>query len=180
MASAPAPQGTPKPSAPQAPTQDNNQPFDVFSQDMAFPSLPGPAKHQPTKPPAYDGRVPDLDAGMLSALPAAQRTRLQTERDNVTQMDQQVQKVSSSEAVALLQCMTDRMLKCSVQSCLMLWCCCMKSAWLSSQSGHTLILCTAVSCPKCMTACPCREDSQADLVQQHHSITMQCREHQPV
>jgi hypothetical protein len=95
MAAAPTPQGAPRPSAPQAPTQDNNQPFDVFSQDMAFPGLPGAAKHQPSKAAAYESKVPDLDAGMLTSLPAAQQARLTAERDSVAQLDQQVYKVNT-------------------------------------------------------------------------------------
>ena len=94
MAAAPRPQGGPQPSAPQPPTKNSNEPFDVFSQDMAFPNLPGAVKQQVGKAPAYESRVPDLDAGMLNSLPAAQRTRLQTERDQVSQMDQQLHKVS--------------------------------------------------------------------------------------
>ena len=98
MASAPPPQGAAKPSGPQGPAQDSNQPFDVFSQDMAFPALPGAAKHQPQgKAAAYEGRVPELDAGMLSSLPPAQRARLQAERDSVSQMDQQVHKVRTKQ-----------------------------------------------------------------------------------
>ena len=92
MAAAPTTQGAARPSAPPGITQDN-QPFDVFSQDMAFPSLPGAAKYQPSKAAAYDGKVPELDAGMMSTLPAAQRTRLQAERDSVAQLDQQVHTV---------------------------------------------------------------------------------------
>ena len=95
MAAAPTPQGAPRPSAPQAPTQDNTQPFDVFSQDMAFPGLPGAAKHQPSKAAAYESKVPDLDAGMLTSLPAAQQARLTAERDSVAQLDQQVYKVNT-------------------------------------------------------------------------------------
>ena len=98
MATAPTPpggQGGPRPSAPQAPTQDNNQPFDVFSQDMAFPGLPGAAKHQPSKAAAYESKVPELDAGMLTSLPAAQQARLTAERDSVAQLDQQVYKVNT-------------------------------------------------------------------------------------
>ncbi|DBB00571.1 TPA: hypothetical protein ACH3X3_002269 [Trebouxia sp. C0006] len=91
-AAAPTPQGGPRPSAPQAPTQDNNQPFDVFSQDMAFPGLPGAAKHQPSKAAAYESKVPELDTGMLTSLPAAQQARLTAERDSVAQLDQQVYK----------------------------------------------------------------------------------------
>ena len=93
MAAAPRPQSGPQPSAPPAPAQSSNEPFDVFGQDMAFPGLPGAVKHQPGKAPAYESRVPDLDAGMLSSLPAAQRARLQAERDQVSQLDQQVHQV---------------------------------------------------------------------------------------
>ena len=93
MAAAPRPQSGPQPSAPPAPAQSSNEPFDVFSQDMAFPGLPGAVKHQPGKAPAYESRAPDLDAGMLSSLPAAQRARLQAERDQVSQLDQQVHQV---------------------------------------------------------------------------------------
>ena len=93
MAAAPRPQSGPQPSAPSAPVQSSNEPFDVFGQDMAFPGLPGAAKHQPGKASAYESKVPDLDAGMLSSLPAAQRARLQAERDQVSQLDQQVHQV---------------------------------------------------------------------------------------
>ena len=93
-AAAPRPQAGSQPSVPpQAPTQNSNEPFDVFSQDMAFPSLPAAAKQQPGKAPAYESRVPDLDAGQLNSLPAAQRARLQAERDQVSQMDQQLHQV---------------------------------------------------------------------------------------
>ncbi len=102
MAAAPTPQGAPRPSAPQAPTQDNNQPFDVFSQDMAFPGLPGAAKHQPSKAAAYESKVPDLDAGMLTSLPAAQQARLTAERDSVAQLDQQVYKVNTDIITTLI------------------------------------------------------------------------------
>lgn len=71
----------------------NSEPFDVFSQDMNFPNLPGQAKHQPGKAAAFESRVPDLDAGMLSTLAPAQRSRLQSERDASLQMDQQLHQV---------------------------------------------------------------------------------------
>ncbi len=100
-AAAPTPQGGPRPSAPQAPTQDNNQPFDVFSQDMAFPGLPGAAKHQPSKAAAYESKVPELDTGMLTSLPAAQQARLTAERDSVAQLDQQVYKVNTDIVTTL-------------------------------------------------------------------------------
>lgn len=93
MAAAPRPQSGSQASAQLPPVQSSNEPFDVFSQDMAFPGLPGAARHQPSKAPAYESRAPDLDAGMLNSLPAAQRARLQAERDQVSQLDQQVQQV---------------------------------------------------------------------------------------
>lgn len=102
MAAAPRPQSGPQPSAPPAPVQSSNEPFDVFGQDMAFPGLPGAAKHQPGKAPAYESKAPDLDAGMLSSLPAAQRARLQAERDQVSQLDQQVHQVCFLQCVVPL------------------------------------------------------------------------------
>lgn len=96
-ASASTPQAAQRPSAPPpTPTQSSNEPFDVFSQDMAFPTLPGPAEHQPTKAADYQAKVPEIDAAGLAGLPAAQRTRLQTERDAALQMDQQLHKNQTS------------------------------------------------------------------------------------
>ena len=78
----------------QTPILDNNQPFDVFSHDMAFPTLPGPARHQPPKAAAFEGGgLPALDPGMLNSLAPAQRARLQAESDAAAQMSQQVHKV---------------------------------------------------------------------------------------
>ena len=98
MASAAGPQSAPRPSAGQPSAQQpsvptNNEPFDVLSQDMAFPTLPGAAKHQASKPAEYQSKVPELDASALGGLSAAQRTRLQTERDSAQQMDQQLHQV---------------------------------------------------------------------------------------
>ncbi|KAL3162274.1 hypothetical protein ABBQ32_009966 [Trebouxia sp. C0010 RCD-2024] len=100
MAAAPRPQSGSQASAQLPPVQSSNEPFDVFSQDMAFPGLPGAARHQPSKAPAYESRAPDLDAGMLNSLPAAQRARLQAERDQVSQLDQQVQQTQASNEAA--------------------------------------------------------------------------------
>ena len=99
----------------------NSEPFDVFSQDMNFPNLPGQAKHQPGKAAAFQSRVPDVDAGMLSTLAPAQRSRLQSERDSAAAMDQQLQQV---------QCILWSRI-CQVVPVMLSLCCCVSCARLT-------------------------------------------------
>lgn len=92
------PQAAPQPTAPTGPMPTpgqviNSQPFDVFSQDLNLPNLPNQVKHQPGKAAGYESRLPDVDAGMLSTLAPAQRTRIQQERESALQLDQQVHQV---------------------------------------------------------------------------------------